>query len=75
MRVTVGVKTIGSGNNLYHVTVYGEDLSGEHGTMLAVLADNLAQALYLAWANEHEDEPFDIEAVDGYLIGTVEHHL
>lgn len=75
MRITLGVKTIGVGNNLYHVTVYSGDLSGEHGTMMAVLADSLAQALYVGWSNEREDDPFDIECVDGYLIGAVERHL
>ena len=75
MRITVGVKTIGNGSKLFHTAVYSDDLRGENGTMLAVLADNLAQALYLAWSNEHEDEPFDIERCDGYEIGVVERHL
>lgn len=75
MRITLGVKPLGQGDKLFHTTVYSDDLSGEHGIMLAVLADNLAQALYTAWSNEYEDEPFDIERCDGYLIGDVERHL
>lgn len=75
MRITLGVKTIGHGDKLFHTAVYGDFESHDHGTMLAVLADNLAQALYLAWSNEYEDEPFDINRCEGYLIGTVEHHL
>lgn len=75
MRITLDRVPLGQGELLFHCTVYSPDLSGEHGIMLLVAADNLAQALYLAWANELEDEPFDIECVDGYLIGRIERSL
>lgn len=76
MRITLDKIPLGNfGDLIFHVTVYTDDLSGEHGIMHMVRAENLAKALYLAWSNELEDEPFDIERCDGYLIGHIEHHL
>lgn len=76
MRVTLDKHPLGQGEQLYHVTVYTDDLSGEHGTMHLVAADNLAKALYVAWVQEFDDtEFFDIKRCDGYLIGRIERHL
>lgn len=76
MRVTVDRIPLGTGSQLFHCTVYGNDLSGEHGTMHLVAADSLARALYTAWLQAYDDtEPFDLERCDGYLIGHIERHL
>jgi hypothetical protein len=75
MRVTLDHHPLGQGDKLFHCTVYSADLSGEHGIMHMVCADSMAKALYLAWCNEYEDEPFDIELCDGYLIGHIERSL
>ncbi len=77
MRITLDKLPLGTtGDLLFHVTTYCDDLSGEHGTMHLVRAESMAKALYLAWCNEFDDErPFDIEMCDGYLIGHLEHSL
>lgn len=75
MRVTLERRPLGTGDKLFHVTVYGPEDAGEHGTMLMVCADSMAKALYLAWCNEYEDEPLNLERCDGYLIGHIERHL
>lgn len=75
MKVRVESKPIGQGSMLFHIAVYGPDDSGEHGHMYLVAANNIATALYTAWAQHHDDMPLDLDRCDGYLIGTIEESL
>jgi hypothetical protein len=76
MRVTLDKLPIGTGSLLFHITTYDRLDSGLPGTMRMVAADNMAQALYLAWVEHFDDtEPLDLERCDGYLIGHIERSL